>query len=589
VPQALASSCQGPIQSAGEESIVSAIRNLPINHKIRYSFGLVILVCALLGTLSTMGILRINAAVDEIVHCTMPSMRILGDLRFQMATIRRTEALLLLCTDSACQDHYLAKHAKTMEGFSASLAAYEPIANSPGEHDLFNAIRESSAAYFNISNQATAAFNAGNKQQAAAMLLVPEAHRSYDATADAIEKDIALNIKFGGESGEAAIRLGHNVALFGCILMAVAIFLCSFIGLALSRLIVPPLLAATRALELVAEKDLTVTLDDQGQDEIGRVALALNTTVAAMRSIVHSIARSAETLSGAANQLSVRSTQTSSNTQNEAGRTAQIAAAAQEMTATIGEISRNSELAAIAGRSSAETAIEGGHIMESTAATMQRIAEVTSIVAGKMRSLADRSNEIGKVVNVIQEISEQTNLLALNAAIEAARAGEQGRGFAVVAGEVRRLAERTKGATEEITSTIRGIQEETRLTLDVMTSSRSAVEEGISETANARSSLEKIIHASREVEHQIAMIATSATEQTAASNEISDSAASISEMATQNSSASEEVSAACKHLSDLANELKDTIRQFRIEDGEPKVTRLNAGSHYALEALPRTA
>jgi len=169
------------------------------------------------------------------------------------------------------------------------------------------------------------------------------------------------------------------------------------------------------------------------------------------------------------------------------------------MTATIGEISNNAESAATASRTSAETATRGGDVMQAAAHTMEKIAAATSSVSERMTSLSHRSEEIGNVVNVIQEISEQTNLLALNAAIEAARAGEHGRGFAVVAGEVRRLAERTKGATEEIAGTIRSIQEETRATLEVMNQSRSAVESGLSETSNARQSLEAIIASSQQV------------------------------------------------------------------------------------------
>jgi methyl-accepting chemotaxis protein len=110
-------------------------------------------------------------------------------------------------------------------------------------------------------------------------------------------------------------------------------------------------------------------------------------------------------------------------------------------------------------------------------------------------------------------------------------AGEHGRGFAVVAGEVRRLAERTRGASEEIAGTIRSIQNETRETLAVMNQSRSEVETGMGETAHARS-LEAIIESSKQVEHQIHRIATSATEQAAASGEISESTGQISQLAT---------------------------------------------------------
>jgi len=258
--------------------------------------------------------------------------------------------------------------------------------------------------------------------------------------------------------------------------------------------------------------------------------------------------------------------QSAGNAGAQSGKTNLIAAAAQEMTATIGEISHNAESALVASRRSAETANQGGAVMKAAAATMEEIAGATSSVTEKMTFLAHSSEDIGKVVNVIQEISEQTNLLALNAAIEAARAGEHGRGFAVVAGEVRRLAERTKGATEEIAGTIRSIQDQTRDTLQLMKDSRTAVESGMQETANARKSLEDTIEASKQVEHQIEMIATAATEQTSASSEISESAGQISQISMETAQGAEEAVEALKELSSLASDLDCTIRQFRLDD-----------------------
>ena len=367
------------------------------------------------------------------------------------------------------------------------------------------------------------------------------------------------------ERKQHADTIARRMPIPIALLSVLAALLAAFLWIAVTRQIAPPLQAVTAALERVAQKDLTVSVDVAGCDETGRLSASLNTSVASMRGVLQSVAQDAETLSAATAKISSRSVQSSVNAQTQSSKTNLIAAAAQEMTATIGEISHNAESAFNASRESAETADKGGSVMRAVATTMEKIASATGSVSEKMTCLARRCEEIGKVINVIQEISEQTNLLALNAAIEAARAGEHGRGFAVVAGEVRRLAERTRGATEEIAMTIRSIQEGTRETLQVMQDSRTAVDTGMEETAQARMSLEAIIESSKRVETQIQLIATAATEQTAASAEISESAGQISQLAGENAQGAEEAVKGLNDLARLASDLDGIIRRFRLE------------------------
>ena len=181
-----------------------------------------------------------------------------------------------------------------------------------------------------------------------------------------------------------------------------------------------------------------------------------------------------------------------------------------------------------------------------------------------MRVQGKRSEQIGKIVNVINDIANQTNLLALNAAIEAARAGEHGRGFAVVAGEVRQLAERTTKATKEIGGMISGIQEDTLKAVHAIDSEAHDVKMGVDAASKAGTSLKEIIDAAEQVGGMILQIATAATEQSTTAQEVSHTVQEIARITTESTEHTEQTAAACKDLSNLADQLRQLVKQFKV-------------------------
>ncbi len=266
-------------------------------------------------------------------------------------------------------------------------------------------------------------------------------------------------------------------------------------------------------------------------------------------------------------QISAGASQSAAGSKAQAGHVQQVASTMEEMTSTVDEISHNAQQAVQASRESASTATDGGRVVDQTVASIRRIHEGTSAVGEQMNSLARRSEDIGRAVVVIREIAEQTNLLALNAAIESARAGEHGRGFAVVAGEVRRLSERTRTATDEISGMVDSIQTETRKSIEGINCRRSDVDEGLQMAAQASEALRGIMETSARTESMISLIASAATEQSAASSEISKTVNGISEGAQQASAAAGQTASACEELSRLAAGLNALVGQFRLDTG----------------------
>jgi methyl-accepting chemotaxis protein len=556
------------------------LRNLSVSRKLNYAFGIVCGLCVIMGVYTFVVFRSIAAQSNEVSTTDFPAVVTLLDARGDMNTLRREDFDLMICQSPECISKHAQNRQQALDAYSAHIKTYDSLIASQEERDRYQKAAIGFERYKELSGRGVEFVKAGKAGEALDAIGSDTAMSVFNDSLAAINVVLDYDVAKGKTASQGATTAASRAIWVSSALVVLIAILCAFTGVILAKEIAPRIVRLKVALQAMANKDLSVSVHVTGTDEIGLLGEAFNSTVASMRSVLASVAKAAEMLSSSTTEISARAVQNAGNAHSESSKINQIAAAAQEMTATIGEISHNAESAATASQASAQTADKGGAVMRSAAATMEKIAAATSSVSDKMTSLAHRSEEIGKVVNVIQEISEQTNLLALNAAIEAARAGEHGRGFAVVAGEVRRLAERTKSATEEIAGTIRSIQEETRVTLNVMNDSRSAVETGLQETSNAHQSLEAIIDSSRQVEHQINLIATAATQQTSASGEISESAGQISKLSNETAQGAEESVAALKNLAELAADLDRMIRQFHLEEDK------QPGGKFGASALP---
>jgi methyl-accepting chemotaxis protein len=275
----------------------------------------------------------------------------------------------------------------------------------------------------------------------------------------------------------------------------------------LKRLVILPVKTLTAHLN---DADLSTELDISRSDEIGGLATAFNLFVARIRHTLIDVQDRATATCAKSNEIQAIAQQAVNSLTGQCREAESATDVVTQLSRDIASTSNHTNDASVQARDAAEAARLGVQQVEATSARIQQLAVDTQESANRVSSLSGRVREIGSIVGVIEEIAAGTNLLALNASIEAARAGEHGRGFAVVAGEVRRLAERTAQATQQVGSLISGIQNETQQAAADIAGACLHAEEGANAVAGLSQTFEQISRLVFEVNDRIARIADAA-------------------------------------------------------------------------------
>ncbi|ROO41941.1 methyl-accepting chemotaxis protein [Pseudomonas sp. 7SR1] len=324
-----------------------------------------------------------------------------------------------------------------------------------------------------------------------------------------------------------------------------------------------PLGDLVRQAEALGAGDLSVRLNVSSHDEIGQLSRAFNQMSLALSTMVEHIRKASHEVNSRAQALSGLSSGAYEGMEQQSGEITSMAGAVEEFSATSANIADNMGNTQRLAQENAQQTQIGRTSMDEASSSLEQIAGALNSTATVINTLGQRSQEIGGIVGVITSIAEQTNLLALNAAIEAARAGEQGRGFAVVADEVRSLASRTRQATDEISSMITSIQQETGNAISTMEQGNLLMQEGLSRNANVASALARIDEQSRSAGQQFAAITTATQEQSSTATLLSSNLQSIAMANSEQREVVSNLAITAKELEKLAQDLRQEVDRFR--------------------------
>ncbi|NLW36932.1 methyl-accepting chemotaxis protein [Syntrophorhabdus aromaticivorans] len=537
------------------------LRDIAIGKRLYISFSVFMFIVVLICLLGWKNMHDVDRGVKEIADVTFEKTIATAKAIDSLHSLYSSVAVIAFTTDNALVAKEIQNITEQRTIHATELGKIEKLETTKEGKTLIAKFKEDLAGASDASSRLLSLAQDGNLKEASALYLDETKPRSIrliqtmKQLADFQRQSVSATFK---NMSDANNRVRLALVVFGLVSVAGGLLIAFF----LTRSIILPIREGVEVADRLSKGELNITtVNIEGKDEVAQLLKAMNRTVDQWKSVVGYMRSAVGSLSEGGRQLSASAEALSHGYEDQSGRISQVATAAEEMSQTVVDIAKNAGGIAASASETAQIANKGEIIVDKSVKEVKEIAQTVDASAAFVKTLGERSHQIGEIVTVINDIADQTNLLALNAAIEAARAGEQGRGFAVVADEVRKLAERTANATSEIGSMIGAIQEGVSQAVGSMESATRKVEAGVELSNSAGQSLRLIVQSVEQLQLMVQQIASATEEMSATSEQITRDIEQIA-------SVSQNVAASSRQTTQASSEMVQLSETFQLLVGE---------------------
>ncbi|AUZ27876.1 methyl-accepting chemotaxis protein [Bacillus subtilis] len=564
---------------------------LTISRKFSLVFLTLILINLLIGGIGAFNMQHIIQKTDEINTKWIDGIKDITSINYLTEHLSSKEKDFLIFTDKSKMDTLDQEMNQIIEDINQKLDSYEKTISNDKEQKLFEELQTEVNTYDDIHKQIIESGRTNDMDKARGLLVQTE------ASFEDMKKSVTQLVDFNKEGANTAVKetkdVYHKGLIYTALLLAASIIISIFIWLYITRNIVKPIIRMKDSANHIAEGNLSNDIEPvNSKDELGDLNEALQKMVGNLRDIVgyskeisSRVLSSSQVLATATNETrsgSKHITETmnemAEGSEQQAQDAVTIAESMNDFTESIDKAYNHGITISDTSQNVLELAVNGNENMDTSLQQMKTIHHIVQEAVHKVRSLEQHSQDINKLVQVINGIAQQTNLLSLNAAIEAARAGESGKGFAVVAEEVRKLADGVSDSVQDITRIVNGTQQEIHTVINYLESSFTEVEKGTENLTDTGQAMQQIKQSVTHVAGSIKEVTDGLkqlTNQSITINQSIENIASVSEesaagieetfsITEQSAHSMDQVLQNAEELEQLAKELNEKMDQFTI-------------------------